>query len=336
MPESMTVDSIAKSRHEEAVGLLEDQLSTAKGQIETDLQHTLSAMRNQYNIQRRAMSNKFNHEPDVDKRNAIVAQMEQLNTTFAGREQAIKDKTAPALQQITQASQQAMAKLNRQFELQQKEVQTIRKLALAGEVTPTVAKQKALAAIGIDVPLSQFQKVGSVEQRKTILEDDIRDITTFLNRFSVSKTGAALGVNIGRKIIKYTDPSIVDVEGDAVVRTIDPGDPRSPDAPLLKQRSALMRALKEKEQEFGRLLVEANPQLQSAVKKNERRRHARDVLAGTSERGGGLGPSFENILANNPRTKDTLPPAAETVKSLAAQGLGREQIREQMEALGYK
>lgn len=329
----MTVDSIAKSRHEKAVGLLEEQFSTAKGQIETDSQHMMTALRNQYDIQRRAMSNKFNQEPDVDKKNAVVAQMEQLNTTFAGRMQAIKDKAAPSLQQITQANQQAMAKLNRQFELQQKEVQTIRKLALAGEVTPTVAKQKALAAIGVDLPLSAFQKIGSVEQRKSVLKRDIQNITTFLERFEGSGRvgflrGALTLAKRGQARHVYTDPT-TDVE-----RVLDPDV--GEDAVLINNRRKFTSVLKKKEREFGQLLVGGNPAIQAAVKKNERRQHAIKILAGTDKQGGGIGPSFESILANNPRMKNTLPPAEEIVKSLAAQGLSREQIREQMEALGYK
>ena len=242
---------------------------------------------------------------------------------------SIESKQAPAAQALQQAYEEQQREMQAQFKAQAESDAQLVRLGQEGKIDPAeVQAERWSKALGRSIPASAFRgKAGTVEQRKNALEDDINDITKFLGQF---RKGGIKGIRWGQRI-KYKDPTMLDAGGKPIERDIDPSDPRSPDAPLLKKRSDWIQALKQKQEEFSELLISNDPVLGPAARIQKDWATANTTLSKNGRKGGGLSAGIIQAKGKPP-----LPPIGETIQRLRAGGLEREGIRAQLKVLGYK
>lgn len=245
-------------------------------------QSAITTLKNQMRVKWEAIQRDSSLDADAKRKQGAA-----LETQFEVQSIAINDKVAPALEQIQQAFERE------QYELQMKDQRTqergayITQLEQERTITPEKAQSmKIKLYTGEDVSEVQIRgrQGPSVEQRKTAIEDDIRDITEFLKRF---RKGGVKGIRWGDRV-KYKDPAILDAAGKPVERDIDPSDPRSPDAHLLQTRGKWIQMLRRRQQEYNDLLIETDPVLGPAAQKQKDWAAATAALTKNGAKGGGV------------------------------------------------
>lgn len=336
MPE-LNLQRLIDQQRTQQMDLVNSQFNKAMDELKATAKNEIDALNNQYKIQQNLFRARWGALPRTEegqsRRRSLFDQWQRVRAQFEGRLQAITDKIEPSRKEIELAKTEAGKKLQRRFDTQDTQIATVQALVNRGILQPGVGLQQELGIIGVDIPLSQLIARGpSLEQQKSALEDDIRDMKAlvaerfvppvkhgFFEGFYKRHTGRGLSMK---------DP----ITGK--VRELDPA--KADDKRMIETFNAIQERLKNAEIEYGNILAKANPAIQSVIERRNARLKAMKALRGTRVEGGGLGPSFMKKLEDNPETKATLPPIGQTIADLRSKGLGREQIRQILVNMGYK
>lgn len=276
-----SVEEAARRQRDAQMQSLNSSFQSSKSEIEKNIQFDMAALNNQYGIQRNYLKGLYDRAKDDNERSQVFKRMEQVKATFIGRAQGIQDKPKQEVFELESAFKQELDKLQQKYAQEDMRVSMIRELVNDGTIDPAVGKQKALQAIGINMPLSEFKTGANAEKQKTIIEDDIRDIRGILERRFKRPVSGRFVIDRG---LRYIDP----VTGEP--RELDPK--KETDAALIQQHKNLLKALKDKETEFSELLVQSSPKLRELKRRSDIRKKALDAVAGGPEKGGGLGQSI--------------------------------------------
>lgn len=301
---------------------IDQKYAPAFDKLQTDLEYEVRRINEQFDIKQQDMYRLFTSESDPKRKKAIESQMLTAKNAAQARIADVRSKQQPAADQINAARQQEIQATQRKIAEKNIALQTIEGLVQSGVIQDTaVATQAAYSMLGINIPLSGLRpKQATLEQAKTAIEDDLRDVRAMLESYKPASGklqhflpgGKPFGLSRGAKI---TDP-VTDIKREATEDEI-------------KQFESL--AIKEKQltTDYQNLLMQSDPRFRATIERTRQFEEAKKKLAG------GARPNIETAIKNEIGKKTRLP-IGQMIKKLRAQGLGREEIKAQLVGMGYK
>jgi hypothetical protein len=314
-------------------GIYAEQFKSANQQLDQDYEQALASTQEETKRAISLLREQSRIKWDaVDQDRSIDAaakskRKSDLETQYEVQAAAINSKQAPATQSLQQAYEQQQREMQAQFKSQQESDAQLVRLGQEGKIDPAeVLAERWSKALGRSIPASAFRgKAGNIEQRKTALEDDIRDMDRILGGFTDATAGFFKGALTGAKRgqFRYEDPATGEMQN------LNPRN--KADAVIIARFRELLVAKREKETEFAELLINNDPVLGPAARIQKDWAAANAALSKNGRKGGGLSAGIVQAKGKPP-----LPPIGETIQRLRAGGLEREEIRIQLKVLGYK
>lgn len=299
MPEQTpSAIQVTQQRDEQLSQKLQRDFNSQMSLIDKQSDHDTRAASNQFKIKQNRLRDKFKGERDPAKKQALEQQMLDMWSQFEGTKQGIKDKYQPQRTKFESIRDAGVAEIQAAAAERQEVVNNLRRLETAGIITdPAVVKQaEAYLLTGEKVSLSAFRPRPNVEQRKTNIIRDIRNIDETLERFTGARTGDEFwGFSLARKA-RYLDP----ITGKE--RKLDPD--KGDDAIIINNMRKLASKGRELRSELQGLYLQI-PEFRKTLQDQEDRQNAqRQYLPSNhTEKGGSLEASLTNTISKQNKGK---------------------------------
>jgi predicted transcriptional regulator len=312
-PEPPLANDLLAQMSKRAIKSVNEKYAPGFQQIQTALNYEIQNVTKQFDIKQQDMYRLFTSESDPDRKKAIESRMLTAKNAAQAKISALQNKQQPAIDELNAAMRQEIQGVQRKATEKDIALQTIKGLVQDGRMDAVQAKKAEYKMVGInwEPPKSQ---VATLEQEKTAIEDDLRDVTKLLTGYDY-KPGAGMQTFGITPYGKFTDP----ITGKKRKAT--------------KEEAAQFKQLEERKRQltkdYQNLLMQSDPRFRTTIERDRRNREASKALTG------GARPNLETAIRST-IGKETRLPVRQMIKKLRTQGLDREEIRAQLIGMGYK